>query len=54
VGVFDIFSKRQKRQRGEFPDVYQYTELSAGFRNQVIHILSDLYGRGDDFANRAT
>ena len=31
----DIFSKRQKRLRGEMPDVYQYDTLPGGLRTQV-------------------
>src|SRR5688572_20025957 len=42
--IFDIFSKRQKRLRGERPDVYQYTMLPREFRNQVVHILRDVLG----------
>ena len=39
--VFDIFSKRQKRQRGEVPDVYQYETIPQELRVQVVHILQD-------------
>ena len=42
--VFDLYSKRKRRERGDFPDVYQYTFLPDEFRVQVMHILSDLYG----------
>jgi hypothetical protein len=42
--LFDIFSKRQKRLRGEAPDVYQYADLPSSFRAQVVHILLDLFG----------
>jgi len=28
LGVFDLFSKRQKEQRGEVPDVYIYVHIS--------------------------
>jgi len=44
VSVFDLYSKRQKRLRGEFPDVYQYDNLPMPLRRQVIHILTDLFG----------
>lgn len=44
MSVTDLFFKRQKRLRGEFPDVYQYSTLPEEFRIQVIHILSDLFG----------
>ena len=42
--VVDIFSKRQKRFRGEVPDVYQYETISNELRVQVIHIWRDAYG----------
>ena len=46
MSVFDIFSKRQKRLRGESPDVYQYDELPRSLRTQVVHILRDVFGTG--------
>lgn len=42
--VTDIYSKRQKRLRGEIPNVYQYDSISREFRVQVIHILNDAMG----------
>ena len=42
--VFDIFSKRQKRERGEIPDVYQYEIIPRQLRVQVVHILRDALG----------
>ena len=49
--VLDIFSKRQKRSRGEVPDVYQYDVLPQSFRVQVVHIWQDVFGtvRRNDF-----
>lgn len=44
MAIFDIFSKRQKRLRGEVPDVYQYTDLPHSFRVQVIHIVRETIG----------
>lgn len=41
---FDIYSKRQKRSRGEMPDVFQYEDLPQSFRVQVAHILRDALG----------
>ena len=43
MGIVDIFSKRQRRMRGEFPDVYQYDDLPTTFRTQVVFILTDLF-----------
>ncbi len=34
--ITDIYSKRQKRLRGEFPDVYQYEDIPNELRNQII------------------
>lgn len=38
--VWDIFSKRQKRKRGEMPDVYQHTTIPKELRVQIIHIIT--------------
>ena len=43
MGIIDIFSKRQRRMRGEFPDVYQYDDLPIGFRRQFVFILKDVF-----------
>ena len=42
--IYDIFSKRQKCLRGEFPDVYQYKTISNELRVQVLYIWEDAYG----------
>jgi len=44
MGVFDLFSKRQRRARGEVPDVYVYDFLPQELRVQVIHIVQDAFG----------
>lgn len=50
--VFDIFSKRQKRQRGEVPDVYQYETIPQELRVQVVHILRNAFGYLDSYGTR--
>lgn len=40
--IHDIFSKRQKRARGDVPDVYQYKHIPQELRVQVVHIIEDL------------
>ena len=40
----DLFSKRQKRSRGEVPDVYQYTDIPRELRVQIVYILDDSFG----------
>lgn len=39
LGVFDLFSKRQKELRGEVPDVYIYDDIPQKLRVQLIHII---------------
>ena len=41
----EVFSKRQKRIRGEAPDVYQYETVPRELRVQVIHILNRVFGQ---------
>ena len=53
MAIFNIFSKRQKKLRGETPDVYVYDELPDPLRVQIVHIWMDTLGNkeqyGDDF-----
>jgi hypothetical protein len=42
--IFDLFSKRQKRLRGEIPDVYQYENMPEPLRVQIVHIITDALG----------
>lgn len=44
MAVYDLFSKRQKRLRGEFPDVYQYDNIPRPLRVQIAHIMRDAMG----------
>ena len=46
MSVFELFSKRQKRLRGEYPDIYQYNNIDRNFRVQVVHIIRDTIGVG--------
>ncbi|MDO8680394.1 MAG: hypothetical protein Q7R30_17900 [Acidobacteriota bacterium] len=47
MSILNLFSRRQKRLRGEFPDVYQYTDLPNAFRVQLVFVLGDLFGEND-------
>jgi len=40
---YEIYSKRQKRLRGEVPDVYEYEPIPDPLRNQVIYIWNDIW-----------
>ncbi len=42
MSVFNIFSKRQKRLRGEIPQVYSYTEMPLRLRVQILYIVKDV------------
>lgn len=42
--ILDIFSKRMKRERGEYSDVYSYDEFPNKLRVQIHHIISDAVG----------
>ena len=48
--VYDLFSKRQAKLRGEVPEVYQHVELSKEFRVQFVHIMQDMYGKEIDYS----
>jgi hypothetical protein len=49
MALLNLFSKRQRRLRGEVPDVYQYTDIPKPLRVQIAHILQDALG-DDSFA----
>lgn len=42
--IFDLFSKRQRRLRGDVPDVYSYDAVPPPLRVQIVHIWSDVLG----------
>jgi hypothetical protein len=39
MAVFDLFSKRQKRLRGDVPDVFLYDELPYPLRVQLVQVI---------------
>lgn len=47
--VFDLFSKRQKKLRGEVPDVYSYDYIPEPLRVQIVHILRDALGNKSEY-----
>ncbi len=44
MAVLEIYSKRQKKFRGEVPDLYQHETIPYELRVQVVHILNDAFG----------
>ncbi len=49
MAIRDLFSKKQKRLRGETTDVYQYNLIPEGLRVQIAHILNDSIGYAKTF-----
>ena len=44
MSIFDLFSKRQKKLRGEVPDVYTYDKIPQPLKVQIVHIWRDTLG----------
>jgi len=38
MAIVELFHKRQKRLRDEYPDVYQYDELPDKLKVQIVHM----------------
>lgn len=49
MGILDLYSKRRKRERGEIPDVYQYTDIPNALRVQIVHIWTSAFGEPADW-----
>ncbi|WP_201526429.1 STM4504/CBY_0614 family protein [Psychrobacter frigidicola] len=41
MAIVDLFHKRQKRLRGEYPDTYQYEELPGKLKVQIVHLWNE-------------
>lgn len=46
--IFDLYSKRQKRERGEVSDIYTYDILPEGLKVQIVQIITDAIGVDKD------
>lgn len=52
--LFDLFSKRRKRERGEVIDVYQYENIPKSLRVQIVHMLQEAFAKeGKWFSDEA-
>lgn len=49
MAIIDLFSKRQKRLRGDVPDVYTYDDIPNPLRVQIVHIWTDTLGNGNQW-----
>lgn len=47
--IVNLYSKRQKKLRGDVPDVYVYDELPKPLRTQIIHIWLDTLGNSNQY-----
>ena len=48
--IFDLFSKRQKKLRGDVPDIYTYDDIPSALRVQIVHIWYDVLGNANDYS----
>ncbi len=52
--VFETFAKRQKKLKGQLPDVYVYDEMPRPLRVQIVHVMHEVLGThhecADDYA----
>ena len=51
--IFDIFSKRQKKLRGEMPDIYVYDDLPYPLRVQIVQVWEAIIGNQWQYLHNA-
>ncbi len=51
MAIYDLYSKRQKRLRGEVKDVYVYDSIPKELRIQILHIWHDSLGDFTDYSS---
>ena len=51
MGILDLFSKRQRRLRGDVPDIYVYDQVPNTLRVQIVHIFTEALGEPDYYGN---
>lgn len=49
MDVTNIYSKRQRKSRGESNDIYQYNIIPDKLKKQICHILNDTVGLGHTY-----
>lgn len=54
MSIIELFSKRQKKLRGEMPDVYRYDEIPPKLRVQIVHIIKDTCGEDTTYNSRCS
>ncbi|MGV2122834.1 STM4504/CBY_0614 family protein [Agrobacterium vitis] len=51
MSIFDTFWQRQKKIRGEVPDVYSYSEIPNALRVQIVTITSEVLGSPEEYSD---
>jgi hypothetical protein len=51
MAIIDLYSKRQREQRGELSDVYTYDSIPHALRVQIVHIWDDALGNDGEYSN---
>jgi hypothetical protein len=47
--ILDLFSKRKKRERGEYSDVYSYDNIPQTFRVQLVHMIKEAFAEDGEY-----
>lgn len=47
MAIIELFSKRQKRLRGEVPDIFTYDNIPESLRVQIVLIIRDVIGEDE-------
>lgn len=53
MAIYSLYSKRQKKLRGESSDIYLYDKIPTVLRVQIIHIIKNTIGKGNARINYA-
>lgn len=48
--IYDLYSRRRRRDLQQEPDVYQYDEIPETLRNQILYIWNEAIGKANDEA----
>ena len=51
MAIFDLYSKRIKRQTGEIIDVFSYDNIPQPLKVQIVHIIKDAFGKSREYQN---
>lgn len=49
MSITELFSKKQKRLRGEVPEVYVYDKIPTELKIQIVQIIGDAIGKGKPY-----